>query len=98
MDPDLFTGAAKCVYGCLRSFHLPDLGPKISICKMLTKSMCFIALWWHAHQSRRLLLLPVAGVCAAGVREAGATGSEEKSSKYWSGPYFIFRNYCQLLL
>lgn len=85
MGPDLSTAAAKCVYGCHRSFHLPDLGPKVSICKMLMQSMGFIALWWCVHQSRRLLLFPVAGVCAAGVREAGATG-EEKPSKYQPGP------------
>lgn len=32
---------------------------------------------------------PVAGVCATGVREAGATGNEEKSSKHQSRPYFL---------
>ena len=61
------------------AFHLPVLGPKSSICKMLTWSTCFIALWWCVHQSIRLLL--VAGVHAACVREAGTTGSREKSGK-----------------
>lgn len=81
--------AVKCAYGCHRSFRLPDLGPNSSIYKVLTQSMCFIALWWRVHQNRTLLLLPAAGVCAAGVREAGATGSTEKSSKYRSVPYFL---------
>lgn len=71
------------------AFHLPNLGPKVSISKMLTQSMCSIALWWPVHWSLRLLLLPLAGVGAACVREAGTTGSREKSGKYWSGPYFV---------
>lgn len=76
------------------AFHLPDLGPKGSFSKMLIQAMCSIALWWRVHSSIRLLLLPLAWVRAACVKEAGTAGRREKSGKYRSGPYFVRTAVC----
>lgn len=77
---------------------MPDLGPKSSIYKMLTRSMCFIALWWCVPRIIRLLLLSVARVPAACVGEGGTTGSREKKKKGQILARALFCKNCCLLL